>query len=143
MATVLFGCSSDDEPDRGSTADAYAVVLRWFVERSGSDAESPLVFVEALGDGVVFGLETQAAVVSSTADFAEVRFIDDRAEAIENDEVRDGGILIALGPAVESGRSVTIESAQLTSESDAVGWTFDLVWRGETWSMRGEPVRGG
>ncbi len=142
MASLLIACSSNDEPDRGSTADAYAVVIRWFVERAESDVDRPLVFVETLGDGVGFGLDTQAAVVSSTAEFAEVRFIDDRAEAFENDEVRGGGILIALGPAVESGRSATIESAQFTSESDSVGWTFDLVSRGATWSLTGEPVRG-
>ncbi len=99
-ASLISGCTSDGPAERGSTADAYALVLQWFVDRSESEVDPPLVFVEALGEGVSIGLDTQAAVLSSTVDFAEVRFIDDRSEALSDGVVRDGGILIALGPIV-------------------------------------------
>jgi hypothetical protein len=141
VALFLGACSSDGAPERGSTADAYAVVIRWFVDRSGSDEERPLVFVEALGEGVGIGLETQAAVVSSTDEFAEVKFIDDRSEALGDDGVRDGAIFIALGPAVESRRSATIESAEIMSDSKSIGWTFNLISRAGVWTLAGDPVR--
>ena len=139
VALLLPGCSSDEPTHRGSTADAYALVLRWFVERSETEADQPLVFVEALGEGVNIGLDTQAAVLSSTADFAEVRFIDDRGEAFSDGEVRDGGIFIALGPIVGAGTTVSIESAHITSESSTIVWAFSLVSRDAEWRMRNEP----
>lgn len=141
VALILSACSSDDAPKRGSTADAYAVVIRWFVDHSGSDQERPTVFVEALGEGVGIGLDTQAAVVSSTGDFAEVKFIDDRSEALSDEGVRDGGIFIALGPAVESERSVTIDAAEIESDTESIGWTFDLISRAGTWTLTDDPVR--
>lgn len=141
FACLIAGCSSESSTDGGSTADAYAVVIGWFVDRSSSEGERPLVFVEALGEGVGIGLDTQAAVVSSTEEFAEVRFIDDRSEAFDGEVVRDGGIFLALGPAVGSDRSSTIEAVEIESESETASWTFDLVTRAGVWGLRGDPVR--
>ncbi len=138
-ASLISGCTSDGPAERGSTADAYALVLQWFVDRSESEVDPPLVFVEALGEGVSIGLDTQAAVLSSTVDFAEVRFIDDRSEALSDGVVRDGGILIALGPIVGAGTEVSIESAHITSESSTIVWAFSLVSRDAEWRMRNEP----
>ena len=143
MTALVPACSSDAQPARGSTADAYAVVVRWFVDHTESGSDHPVVFAGALGEGISIGLDTQAAVISATAEFADVRFIDDRSEVFENDAVRDDGILVALGPAVESEGSTTVESAEFTSPTDMIGWTFDLAFRNGTWNLSREPTRVG
>ncbi len=62
------------------------------------------VFVEPLGDGYVIDLAVQARVVTALETVARVRFIDHRAEAIDEDQpgqpVREGGLLVGLGPIV-------------------------------------------
>jgi hypothetical protein len=142
-AVVLLAgaCASNDDPtSEGQVADAYGHVIRWFVERRASEADQQLVFVEALGEGVGIALDTQAAIVESTQSFADVRFIDDRSEALDADGVRDDGILLALGPAVVDGNSAVIECDEVQSETALISRSFDLRHVGDEWSLRGDPT---
>ncbi|HUC32982.1 MAG TPA: hypothetical protein VMS14_06240, partial [Ilumatobacteraceae bacterium] len=67
--------------------------------------------------------------------------IDDRSEALDSDGVRDGGIFLALGPAVADGSMVEIECDEIVSATADTGWTFQLVYRDQTWELRRDPVR--
>ena len=137
----IASCSPNETTSTGDVADAYAVVVRWFTDRLVAEDEPPVVFVESRGEGLAIGLELQAAIVAATEDFAKVRFIDDRSEALDSDGVRDGGIFLALGPAVADGSMLEIECDEIVSATADTGWTFQLVYRDQTWELRRDPVR--
>jgi len=144
LLTAIASCGSkgDTEP-HGDTADAYAIVVRWFVDNYASiDADADVkqvVFVEALGEGVGIGLETQVAFVAASDSFADVRFIDDRAQAMDGDNVRDDVILLAIGPAITDGTMAIIECDQVLSEGNVLSWTFNLVYSAELWTLTSAP----
>ncbi len=79
------------------------------MDRSGAESERPVVFIEPRGEGLDIGLDTQAAVISASEEFAEVRFIDDRSEALDDEGVRNGGIFIALGPGTQERDLLVVE----------------------------------
>ena len=133
-------CSSDGSEKAGDVSDAYARVVRWFVDHSAGDADDQLVFVQARGEGLGIDLDTQAAIVESAESFADVRFIDDQSEALDADGVRDGGILLAIGPAVADGSTMVIECDEVSAEDVARSLSFDLRFVAGEWLLRGEPV---
>lgn len=141
LMLLATACTSRTPEQQGSTSDAYAVVLQWFAKNAATALERPVVYVEARGEGLGVGLDTQAAIVASTADFADVRFIDDRSEALDSDGVRDGGVFVALGPLIDDGRDFTIECDQILSEDASIVWTFSLSYSGEVWSLTAPPVQ--
>ncbi len=136
----LVACSPDRAAPAATVADAYAGTVRWFVDRSADPEGRPPVFVEARGEGVSIGLETQAAVVSAADGFADVRFIDHRSEALDTDGVRDGGIFLALGAAVQDNRSVTIDVDEILSETSKISWEFVFDDTDGSWRIRGDAV---
>jgi hypothetical protein len=141
VALLAAACGSDGEPtNEGSTHDAYAAVIRWFVDRLPGDAEQHVVFIEARGEGVGIDLDTQAAVVEVSQPFADVRFIDDRSEAIDADGVRDGGVLLGLGPVVVEARTAVIEADEIVDEDTVVSRRFELRLVDDEWVLPGEPA---
>jgi hypothetical protein len=138
---LLASCSSSPDPldETGPASGAYAVIIDWFVDRDSGLSEDPLVFVTALGLGTSIGLETQAEVVAATEESADVRFVDDRSEAFEDGEVREGAMFLALGPVVRTGRRATIESDEIMSPQAQVHWTFELRFGEKTWTIVGDP----
>ncbi len=131
LAVALFAlasCRTDGDDPRSSDADlVYAATIEAMVTehigtapstiaptapdsgkgaaRDGDEQEALLqVYVEPLGDGYVIDLAVQARVVTVLDTVARVRFIDHRAEAIDEDlpgkPVRENGMLVGLGPIV-------------------------------------------
>jgi hypothetical protein len=145
LVSLIVGnaCSTrSPAPDvAGEVSEAYAVVIRWFVDSGGADREDSLVYVIPLGEGTTIGLDTQAAVVAATESFADVRFIDDRSEVLVDEGVRDDALLLALGPSVTNGRRATIECAQVESTDEEALWSFELVYRNDTWVLTDDPTR--
>lgn len=137
---MVAACTSDKPQQSGPTSGAYVAVVQWFVENSPDAQDRPIVFVEARGEGLGVGLETQAAVVSGANDFADVRFIDDRSEAMDSDGVRDNGLFIALGPLVEDGDLFNVECDQVLSEEESTVWFFTLRFRNDTWQLTLPPL---
>lgn len=137
LTWVLNSCSSDS--DDADVAGAYSEVLRWFVDRGGPHSERPVVFIEPRGEGLDIGLDTQAAVISAADGFAEVRFIDDRSEALDEEGVRDGGIFIALGPGTQDRDLLIVECDEILAEDDELSWSFTLRYRDGQWSRIGTP----
>ena len=100
-----------------------------------------MVFVDVLGEGFEIDLDLQAAIVSSSEEFAQVRFIDARSEAFgDGDTVRDEGFLLAFGPAAIDGRTASITSDEVDSPDSARSWSFEVRHDGEgRWSLVGAP----
>lgn len=134
---VLAGCSDDGEgPD--DRAAVYTSVLRNIVPLPAPPVEErTYVFVEPLADEVAIPLEVQAEVVSELEDVAEVRFIDDRDEAIEHDgeRVREGGVLVGLGAIVESGPERLIAVRRYVDAADDDAFALTLEERNGVWEV--------
>jgi hypothetical protein len=132
LLVTAAGCGDPQQPQTKPTAAVYQAILDEMVAehvattttataggrsdrngRSGTsredddaaDATLLPVFVEPLGEGYVIDLAVQADVIRGLEDVADVRFIDQRTEALEQSSdgqpVRDGGMLVALGPLLE------------------------------------------
>lgn len=140
MLSGITGCRSnpDTEPG-GDIADAYAVVVRWFVDNSAPGDNNPLVLIEARGEGLGIGLEAQAALVAASDEFADVRFIDDRAEAMDDEGVRHDVILLAIGPAIAEGTTASIACDQISGPEVVLSWTFSLEFVNDGWRLTSAP----
>jgi hypothetical protein len=132
----IAGCTSDSNGDV-DVAGAYAHIIDWVAARSGQDSDRPIVFVIALGEGFEIDLSLQAAIVNDSSDETDVQFLDDRSEAFDSDDiVRDGGVLLELGPATIDGRDVAIEGDEVYRADDSTSWQFDLRVDGDgEWSF--------
>jgi hypothetical protein len=136
----LCSCASDDGGSAATVDGAAAVtaLVNWAadelpaVENEDGEVELPVVYVTAQnGDTMDAGL--QASVVEHTAETANVRFADDRVQAIDEtsdiDAVRDGGVMLVVGEMPEPAQTLAVdvewyesldESSTLVVQIDAV-----------------------
>jgi hypothetical protein len=146
LAGVLIGCGIDtevDDADRNATI--YRSVIADVVGRSGvglDDSDDlPVLFIEAFeADGI--SLEVQVEVVTSFIEQYEIRFIDDRDEALEDDleglPVRENSVLIGLGPIVLDG-TADVRSERYLSTDAVSAYRYTLAGRDDSWSIVGAP----
>lgn len=140
LAGVLSGCTNNAKTDNTSrNADVYRSVIADVADLSGVDLDDsedlPVLFIEAFdADGIA--LEVQVEVVNDFVEEYEIRFIDDRNEAIAVEfadlPVRVNSILIGLGPIVHNG---TIDvRAELYLSTDAVrAFRYTFESRDDRW----------
>jgi hypothetical protein len=129
VVALLAACSGGSSTgDR--TADIYSAVIRAVLE----DASHPLnvssgtsVFVAPADARSPIPLEVQADIVEQLHQLATLRFVDERAEAIDDTSptqtVDDGGVLVTLGRIPNGASVVTIRAERYL---DA---THTLVYR--------------
>jgi hypothetical protein len=122
-STIAAGEGRDDEDDEDD------------------ERELPTVYVEPLGDGYVIDLGTQAGVVKNMESIAVIRFIDHRAEAIDKKEagepVREGGMLLGLGPLVEASTSErTVQVRRYLTKSRHRDLVATVTASGEAWAVK-------
>jgi hypothetical protein len=113
LVCTASACSGN-EADRVHAGEVYDAAVRWFAAERTDDPDPLRVFVESRGEGATIPLDVQAQVVRLSADVADVRFIDARSEALIDLgdgtlAVRDGGVLIRLGPVPEKGRRLDLD----------------------------------
>lgn len=149
VSVIALGACGESSPasPRVRAAAVYDTVIRWFVTETTAGMPEPPetipVFVEPRGEGAIIKLEVQADVVSRLQDAADVRFVDDREEALGTDDdgaavVVDGGILLRLSPVVEEGDRVTLEVDQWLQERLNT-YLFTLTRVDDLWTIVGEP----
>lgn len=146
VAGVLIGCVNNTDGDNTArNAAVYRSVIADVIDRSGvvldSEEDSPVVFIEAFdADGI--SLEVQVEVVSSFVEQYEIRFIDDRDEAIAMDltglPVRANSLLIGLGPIVLDG-TVDVRSELYLSTDAVSAYRYTLAGRDDGWPIVGVP----
>lgn len=147
LALPAAACSNSSESEIRASA-VYEGVMRWLAAQSLADPEPLPVFVEPRGEGTSIDLEVQADVVESSADVADVRFIDTRDEALVTDDetgtvvVRDDGVLIRLGPVLEEGQRVTLDVDVFVNEEIDQTLRFSMLATGDQWRVLGDPVEG-
>jgi hypothetical protein len=140
---VLSGCGDGISAGDESTADIYAVAIRWLVEDS-SDSGIEKVFVEGVGDeAIALGVEVE--VVNRLRDALTIRFIDSRDEAIDisepGDPVRGDGVLIGLGSLPDVERPpVRLYVDRYRNVHEVAAYEVVLDRRGGNWQVTGDPT---
>ena len=158
LACAVVGCSSQSSSEVRA-AEVYDTAIRWLATERADDPEPLRMFVEPRGEGASIELDVQAEVIQLSADLADVRFIDARDEAlVETDStvappdpdqakpdaamltVRDGGMLVRLGPVIEDGARLNLEIDRWDSDEQFTTLEFVLRDRGGQWQVVGSPV---
>lgn len=146
---LLSGCGNRQPAvdNTGRDAAVYRTVILDLVDRSTVDLdgteEIPILFIEALGADD-FGLPLQIEIIATFLDQYEIRFIDDRAEAIEIDlprsPVRAGSLLIGLRPIVVD-EVADIRAEVYTNSEDVRGYSYTLTDDEDgVWTVIGGPI---
>jgi hypothetical protein len=131
ITLAAASCGADGKSATDREADIYATLIRALAPADPAehvpggeiDQFDRVVFAGSLDDEQAISLEVQAAVVEQLEEFATVRFVDERAEAIDHDDegepVLDDGVLVLVGP-VPSGRSPSVDAERYVDNDDAV-----------------------
>lgn len=153
---LLSGCVNGSETD-DSARDAaiYRSVVLDVVDRSGIELDRaeqpPVLFIESL-DADEIPLRVQVEVVGGLIEQYEIRFIDDRDEAVEIDlpgvPVRADSLLIGLGgidvdetAQVRSELHVQVHSELYVHIDDIRGFSYTLMEAGgAAWKVVGAPA---
>lgn len=142
---IAAACTpTDDDPSDGLGREAtiYESILDWMLEGESlpDDGERPAwtMYVSSRYERPI-GVDVQVRVVESLDDVIEVRFIDQRSEAVDEaaDEqpVREGGILIGLGAVPAEGDSVDVYVDRYRELDDVEAWEVGLRREGESWDV--------
>lgn len=131
ITLAAVSCGSDGTSATDRQADVYVSLIRALApsepaERVASDDGDELdrvIFAGSLDEEEEISLDVQAAVVEQLDEFATVRFVDERAEAIDHTDDREpvleDGVLVLLGP-VPSGRTPSVDAERYVDIDDSV-----------------------
>jgi hypothetical protein len=146
--TLLTGCGADDGSRDSRAADSYIVVVEWILAEpefapDPTLDEMPPVFVESLGPGEI-DLDVQVEIVRHFELVVDIRFIDTRAEAVDESEggapVRDDGLLLGLGLVPVEG-PIEIRGEVYRTSDHVAGYRFRVARRGQTMVLIEPPER--
>lgn len=122
LATLLIVPACSQTSGSGGVGDAavYVAVIRRVAVVAGADLPA-VVFAESL-PGAKLSLADQAAIVKAFDGATEVRFIDDRVEAIDADEpsapVRRNGVLVQLSKVEASSVGAQVKAVRYVDRND-------------------------
>ena len=140
---VVAGCDRGDAGPDPVGAAGYTAVIDDFLPPIPSDESRPVVYVARLGDEP-FALEDQVAMIAAVEENHDLRFVDDIAAAIDEEDSdappRDDGLLFGGGTiSATPPHVVRVEVYLAAGLVDAYKVTLtvrDDVWRVEA----SEPV---
>lgn len=138
------GCDSGGEALPSRTAQVYLAAIRHAVEASPPTTEPgalPVVYVVGVGEAAI-AAGVQAEVAALLRDENDVRFADERAQAILADEqrapVRDQGTLVAVGevpPDSEPVTAIDVEVEVYRTDADRSKAVLTVEERADRWSI--------
>ena len=141
---VLLACTSEPRSSAPEPGEVYAHAITRLRAQAGTPDASAPVFVVARGEGTTIDLDVQADILRRLQDTVDVRFVDEPSEAMDDDGVRDGGIITAVGPIVADGDRATLECDLRLSASSATTWRFSFRETADGWVPdRMEPLTSG
>lgn len=135
---TMTACSgtSDDDTERDD-ARVYTEVLRAVAPDAA--ATLPKVIYVELVDGAELTIEDQALVVNAFRAPTTVRFVDERAEAVDDSlaqpHVRRDGVLVTLGATATAGDATTVKATRYISAVDQRTVCVDLQEQNRSWSV--------
>lgn len=136
---------SDPDPVDGDGRDAAIVeaAIRSAVEPPADDEPVPIVYVVA-AEGSSFPVAVQADVAASLVDEVDLRFADDRVEALDeeapNVPVVDDGTLLTVGEIPETGGLVEVAIERYRSELERDLVVVTLQWDEPDWTVTSTSV---
>ncbi len=143
---LLSGCVNETD-DSARDAAIYRSIILDVVDRSGIELDGaeqpPVLFVEALGPDDI-PLRVQVDVIGVLLERYEIRFIDDRDEAVEIDlpglPVRAGSLLIGLG-GIDVDETAEVRTELYLRIDDVHGFGYTLRDAGDGhWDIVDSPV---
>lgn len=146
MTAVLTvsACNSGGPNEHERQASIYAAIIQALAPDTPPDPGAEpeefdrVVYAGSLRDDEDIPLEVQAAVVEALEDFATVRFIDVRSEAIDDtadgEPVIEDGVLVLLG-SVPSGPSPSVEAERYIDRRTDQRFWVRLESSDEEWSI--------
>ena len=147
LALVAAACGGDDGDGDGDgsersapEAEVYTAVIRELAPATPGQVAEELdrdVFVGPLNEEVDLSLGVQASVVDNLEDFATIRFVDDKKEALGSDEteaVIDDGVLLLLGR-VPAGDSPAVRATRYVDVDDVTRFRVTVEGSGERWRV--------
>lgn len=142
-AALLWGATSCGDDDRQEPSPAareaaiYAAVVAEAAAVPGPSEERPVVFVGPLEPVYPIGLEVQVAVVDTLAERADVRFVDEPAQATQDGTTFIGdGVLVLVGP-IPDGDRVTVATEVYRSPDAGRPGSVTVAEAGGTWTVVG------
>ena len=148
VLVLLPGCVNGSEPDHTARdAAIYQSVILDVVDGSGIELDAterpPVLFIEALGIDMI-PLRVQVDVIGGLIEQYEIRFIDDRDEAVEIDlpgfPVRANSLLIGLG-GIDVDGTAEVRAELYVRIDDVQGFAYTLTDAGNgEWEVVDGPV---
>jgi hypothetical protein len=144
--TILAACGDSSEAEMSRPAQIFVATIQQVLAdenpAAGTD-DLPVVYVEPLGDEEI-DATVQADTANELREVADVRFADERSEALDEDEpgmpVRDDGILVAIGDLPDEGDPVDVEVETYRSEDDLSTAVFSFALRSSGWTVTSTSV---
>jgi hypothetical protein len=140
----LASCTTSS-PIEGTARNAAVVeqVIRSIVEDEPTEPDvMPVVYV--VGGETSISIDVQASVAASLVNEMDIRFADERAEAIdeslEQAPVRDAGVLLVIGKVPNEGRRIDVLTERYRAVDDVDNVVVSLRWREPEWSVTSTTV---
>jgi hypothetical protein len=141
-ALVAAGCAEttvDPQPPVGPARDAavLTIVIASVAELPSEPDLLPVVY--AVGVQGTIDIGVQAAVAAKLVDVCDLRFADDPAEAFEEIDgelvVREGAVLLVIGPVPSQGEELEIAVSRQSSDQDKTDLIVTVVLRDVEWQV--------
>lgn len=145
---MLFAASCDDSSDSEMSrrAQIFVAVVEAALDEVAAAPPSdalPVVYVMRVGETAI-DAPVQADVADALHERADVRFADERSEAVVEDveelPVRDDGVLVAIGDVAEEGEPIEVEVEVYRSVDDSFRWVLTLSGRSSLWTVTASSV---
>jgi hypothetical protein len=144
---MLLASSCDDSSDSEMSrpTQVYVAVLDAALDQVATPPgdELPVVYVMPVGETAI-DASVQAEVADAFHERADVRFADERSEAIVDDEeelpVRDEGVFVGIGDVAESGEPIEVEVEVYRSVDDSSRWVLTLARRSSRWTVTASSI---
>lgn len=140
-AIAVASCTEDDDTGARQVAVLVAAIREVVADVPSADIDPPLPVVYLVGAGEVeFAATVQADVAEDLQDEVDVRFADDRDEAIDLDAadapVRDDGVLLMVEEIPDDGDTIEVSIEVYRSDRDQPGTVvFSMTEDDERWSV--------
>jgi hypothetical protein len=146
---VVSGCSGTEVKDQERReTDVYSAVLRTAIVGLAGGGAQPLVYVSPLNGAKPFPLDVQAGVIHGLSKQAQVKFVDEQAEAIDSRAhdmaVLGAGTLFSLGPVAPLGTTMEVNGERYRTAADRATLRFTVrdangVWAAQLAAEQPEP----
>jgi hypothetical protein len=140
IVVVVTACAGGGSDASDQDALIYSAVIRAVVAETSHPSinSDTSVFVVAADERSPLALEVQADIVGQLHGLATIRFVDHRAEAIDDASamrpVNDDGILITLGRISRAADTATVNAVRYVDATDTTAYRVTVGRTNGRWT---------